>query len=66
MGGPVALLDGLRFGELGWAFDRAVAGIGHYGNCVGVPTVGGERSSTTYANNCLVNAMCVGCSPPTA
>src|SRR5438105_2920408 len=39
---PIALLDGLRFGEPGFAFRRAVAGIGHYGNCVGVPTVGGE------------------------
>jgi len=38
---PIALLDGLRFGEPGWMFERAVAGIGHYGNCVGVPTVGG-------------------------
>jgi phosphoribosylformylglycinamidine (FGAM) synthase-like enzyme len=39
---PIALLDGLRFGERGWMFERAVSGIGHYGNCVGVPTVGGE------------------------
>src|ERR1044072_7586474 len=38
---PIALLDGLRFGEPGWRFRRAVEGIGHYGNCVGVPTVGG-------------------------
>src|SRR5215204_330371 len=34
---PVALLDGLRFGEPGWMFERAVEGIGHYGNCAGVP-----------------------------
>ena len=61
---PVALLDGLRFGEPGCAFDRAVAGIGHYGNCVGVPTVGGEAVfDETYADNCLVNAMCVGLLP---
>ena len=61
---PVALLDGLRFGEPGWQFDRAVAGIGHYGNCVGVPTVGGEAFfDETYAENCLVNAMCVGLLP---
>jgi phosphoribosylformylglycinamidine synthase subunit PurL len=61
---PVALLDGLRFGEPGWKFDRAVAGIGHYGNCVGVPTVGGEAFfDETYAENCLVNAMCVGLLP---
>ncbi|MDX6447856.1 MAG: phosphoribosylformylglycinamidine synthase subunit PurL, partial [Gaiellaceae bacterium] len=58
---PIALLDGLRFGEPGWQFDRAVAGIGHYGNCVGVPTVGGEAVfDEAYADNCLVNAMCVG------
>jgi phosphoribosylformylglycinamidine synthase len=58
---PVALLDGLRFGDDGWAFWRAVAGIGRYGNCVGVPTVGGEAVfDEAYAGNCLVNAMCVG------
>ena len=39
---PIALLDGLRFGRPDWHFRRAVAGIGHYGNCVGVPNVGGE------------------------
>jgi len=61
---PVALLDGLRFGERGWMFERAVSGIGHYGNCVGVPTVGGETVfDPSYAGNCLVNAMCVGLLP---
>jgi phosphoribosylformylglycinamidine synthase len=61
---PIALLDGLRFGEPGHAFDRAVAGIGAYGNSVGVPTVGGECVfDPTYADNCLVNAMCVGVLP---
>jgi phosphoribosylformylglycinamidine synthase len=61
---PIALLDGLRFGAPGWQFDRAVAGIGHYGNCVGVPTVGGEVVfDEAYAGNCLVNAMCVGLLP---
>ena len=61
---PVALLDGLRFGEPGHAFDRAVAGIGAYGNSVGVPTVGGEAVfDARYADNCLVNAMCVGLLP---
>jgi phosphoribosylformylglycinamidine synthase subunit PurL len=61
---PVALLDGLRFGEPGHAFDRAVAGIGAYGNSVGVPTVGGEAVfDAAYADNCLVNAMCVGLLP---
>ncbi|MDX6505893.1 MAG: phosphoribosylformylglycinamidine synthase subunit PurL, partial [Gaiellaceae bacterium] len=61
---PVALLNGLRFGAPDWSFRRAVAGIGHYGNCVGVPTVGGETVfDEAYAGNCLVNAMCVGLLP---
>ena len=38
----IALLDGQRFGQPDWHFRRAVAGIGHYGNCVSVPNVGGE------------------------
>jgi phosphoribosylformylglycinamidine synthase len=58
---PIALLDGLWFGEPGFPFEQAVAGIGHYGNCVGVPTVGGHTVfDPAYASNCLVNAMCVG------
>jgi phosphoribosylformylglycinamidine synthase len=58
---PIALLDGLRFGAPDWAFERAVSGIAHYGNCVGVPNVGGEAVfDPAYAGNCLVNAMCVG------
>jgi phosphoribosylformylglycinamidine synthase subunit PurL len=61
---PIALLDGLRFGSPGWMFERAVAGIGHYGNCVGVPTVGGEAVfDEAYEHNCLVNAMCIGLLP---
>ena len=61
---PVALLDGLYFGDPGWMFRRAVAGIGHYGNCVGVPNVGGEtRFDEAYRDNVLVNAMCVGLLP---
>jgi phosphoribosylformylglycinamidine synthase len=61
---PVALLDGLRFAEPDWHFSRAVGGIGHYGNCVGVPTVGGEAVfDDAYGDNCLVNAMCVGLLP---
>jgi phosphoribosylformylglycinamidine synthase len=61
---PIALLDGLRFGEPDWHFRRAVAGIAHYGNCVGVPTVGGECAfDAGYAANPLVNAMCVGLLP---
>lgn len=63
---PIALLDSLRFGSLESArsrhlFTRAVAGIGHYGNCIGVPTVGGEVAfDDRYEDSCLVNAMCVG------
>ncbi len=61
---PIALLDGLRFGAPDWHFRRAVAGIGHYGNCVGVPNVGGECAfDEAYAQNPLVNAMCVGLLP---
>ena len=61
---PIALLDGLRFGAPDWHFRQAVAGIAHYGNCVGVPTVGGECAfDGGYADNPLVNAMCVGLLP---
>jgi phosphoribosylformylglycinamidine synthase II len=61
---PAALLDGLRFGRAGFEFGRAVAGIGHYGNCAGVPTVGGDTFfADSYAENPLVNAMCVGLLP---
>ncbi|MDX6399391.1 MAG: phosphoribosylformylglycinamidine synthase subunit PurL, partial [Gaiellaceae bacterium] len=61
---PVALLDGLRFAAGDPRFDRAVAGIGAYGNSVGVPTVGGEAFfDDTYRDNVLVNAMCVGLLP---
>lgn len=63
---PIAVLDSLRFGELDSARSRflaarAVAGIGHYGNSIGVPTVGGEiYFEGPYEQNCLVNAMCLG------
>jgi phosphoribosylformylglycinamidine synthase II len=61
---PIALLDGLRFGAPDAHFSRAVGGIGTYGNCVGVPNVGGEVVfDDAYASNCLVNAMCVGLLP---
>jgi phosphoribosylformylglycinamidine synthase subunit PurL len=61
---PIALLDGLRFAEPDISFERAVAGISHYGNSVGVPTVGGEAVfDEAYRGNCLVNAMCVGLLP---
>jgi phosphoribosylformylglycinamidine synthase len=61
---PIAILDGLRFAEPDHRFRRAVAGIGHYGNSVGVATVGGEAVfDEAYRDNCLVNAMCVGILP---
>ncbi len=63
---PVAILDSLRFGSPDHPRTRhlvagVVAGIGGYGNCVGVPTVGGEfEFDPAYNGNILVNAMCVG------
>jgi phosphoribosylformylglycinamidine synthase subunit PurL len=63
---PIAVLDSLRFGEptserSRYLLDRAVAGIGHYGNSIGVPTVGGEVVfEAPYETNCLVNAMAIG------
>jgi len=63
---PVASLNSLRFGELDTAMARflfagVVDGIQFYGNCVGVPTVGGEvYFNRCYRGNCLVNVMCVG------
>jgi len=74
---PVALLDSLRFGPLEPVdaspeaaeeaarnrrlFGGVVAGIGWYGNCIGLPTVGGEAVfAPSYSGNPLVNAMCVG------
>jgi phosphoribosylformylglycinamidine synthase subunit PurL len=63
---PIAVLDSLRFGEPSSArsrylLDRAVAGIGHYGNSIGVPTIGGEvYFEGPYEQSCLVNAMALG------
>ncbi len=63
---PVALLDALRFGDpkaprMRHLVAGVVAGIGGYGNCVGVPTVGGECTfHPAYDGNILVNVMCVG------
>ena len=63
---PVALLDPLIFGPLDdernrWLLGGVVAGIGGYGNCIGVPTVGGEvRFAAAHAANPTVNVMCVG------
>ena len=63
---PIASLNSLRFGDLDdphvrFLFEHVVAGIGFYGNCVGVPTVGGEVCfDKSYAGNPLVNAMSAG------
>jgi phosphoribosylformylglycinamidine synthase len=63
---PIALLDSLRFGPLDEPRNRylctgIVGGVGGYGNCLGIPTVGGEiYFDATYSGNPLVNAMCVG------
>ncbi len=66
---PIAVLDSLRFGELSsersrYLLDGAVSGIGHYGNSIGVPTIGGEvYFEGPYEQNCLVNAMALGIAP---
>ncbi len=67
---PIAVLDSLRFGEPAesersrYLLSQAVAGIGHYGNSIGVPTIGGEiYFESSYEQNCLVNAMCLGLAP---
>jgi phosphoribosylformylglycinamidine synthase II len=66
---PIAVLNSLRFGELDgpgadrvrWLFAGVVKGIGDYGNCVGIPTVGGEvYFDSAYEGNPLVNAMAIG------
>jgi phosphoribosylformylglycinamidine synthase II len=71
---PIAVLDSLRFGEptgsdqaaerSRYLLDGAVSGIGHYGNSIGIPTVGGEvYFESPYAHNCLINAMALGLAP---
>ena len=63
---PIALLNSLRFGDLNESrvkhlFGHVVSGIAGYGNCVGIPTIGGEVAfDPAYSGNPLVNAMCVG------
>ncbi|WP_320670572.1 phosphoribosylformylglycinamidine synthase subunit PurL [Patulibacter defluvii] len=64
---PIAVLDALRFGEVEdsdrsrFLLDGAVRGIGHYGNSIGVPNVGGDvYFEGPYETNCLVNAMALG------
>ncbi len=66
---PIALLDPLMFGPLTeernrWLFEGVVAGIGGYGNCIGVPTVGGEvHFAEPHSRNPAINVMCVGIAP---
>ncbi|MFD1471164.1 phosphoribosylformylglycinamidine synthase subunit PurL [Companilactobacillus mishanensis] len=63
---PIALLNSLKFGNLDnthtkYLASEIVSGIGGYGNCIGIPTVGGEISfQERYKNNPVVNAMCLG------
>ena len=63
---PIALLDPLRFGSIEslhtrWLFDNVVRGIADYGNCIGVPTVGGEvEFDPSFERNCLVDVVCAG------
>jgi phosphoribosylformylglycinamidine synthase len=63
---PIALLDPLRFGTIKtpqtlWLFDNVIRGIADYGNCIGVPTVGGEvEFDSSFERNCLVDVACVG------
>lgn len=63
---PLALMNALRFGEASnertpYLLSRAVKGIGTYGNCMGIPTVGGELMfHESYNGNCLVNAFALG------
>ncbi|HEY8341300.1 MAG TPA: phosphoribosylformylglycinamidine synthase subunit PurL [Egibacteraceae bacterium] len=66
---PIAILDPLRFGDPAdpktrWIVDGVVRGVAHYGNCVGIATVGGETVfDPSYAGNPLVNVLCVGVLP---
>ncbi|MDR1775194.1 MAG: phosphoribosylformylglycinamidine synthase subunit PurL [Actinomycetes bacterium] len=63
---PIACVDSLRFGTLDkprqrYLFEGAVAGIGGYGNCIGVPTVAGEvYFEPAYEGNCIIGAMSIG------
>ena len=64
---PIALLDPLRFGPLKgnphsqWLFKYVVKGIADYGNCTGIPTIGGEvEFDKDFESNCLVNVACIG------
>lgn len=67
---PIALLDSLRFGPINkgrnkYLFEGVVGGISFYGNCIGVPVVGGEIVfEECYSSNPLVNVMCIGLLTP--
>ena len=66
---PIALMDSLHFGPLNqpanqWIMEGVVSGIAGYGNCMGIPTVGGEvYFQEHYANNPVVNVFCLGVAP---
>src|SRR5207247_3016685 len=66
---PIAILNSLRFGAYAeprtrYLLGGVIGGIGHYGNCFGTPTVGGEITfDAGYAGNPIVNAMAVGITP---
>jgi len=64
---PIAILDGLRFGDIEndtharWLFKNAVSGIADYGNCLGIPTIGGEvEFDECYKNYALVDVAAIG------
>jgi len=64
---PIAILDGLRFGNIEndaharWLFKNAVSGIADYGNCLGIPTIGGEvEFDDCYKNYALVDVAAIG------
>jgi phosphoribosylformylglycinamidine synthase len=64
---PIAIFDGLRFGNIEkdkqarWLFKNAVLGVADYGNCLGIPTIGGEvEFDECYENYALVDVACVG------
>ena len=64
---PIAIFDGLRFGNIEkdkqarWLFKNAVRGVADYGNCLGIPTIGGEvEFDDCYENYALVDVACVG------
>jgi phosphoribosylformylglycinamidine synthase len=62
---PIALLNALRFGSINshtkWLFRNVVRGIADYGNCIGIPTIGGEvEFDPSFDNYCLVDVSCIG------